>query len=351
VALLTRGLLARGHGVTVITLFGEDSDFYTLPIGATRIALGIDGNSPTVIHGLANNLQRLRILRRAIKSTAPDVVVSHIHRTNIMTILAVGRTTIPVVVVEHNDPGMNPAGRIWETLRRRTYPRAGKLISVSQGVDNQFSWLSEEQRIVIHNPLALPENESVSDHQMDPSRFWIAAMGRLTIQKGFDLLLHAFAKVTRNHPDWRLIIIGDGQLRGELEELRRQLGLSEGVSFAGLLANPLPALRNAKLFVMASRFEGFPYAALEAMACGLPVIYTDCPSGPREIIRDGIDGLLVPNGDVPALAIAMDRLMNDGAERERLAARAPEVLERFGLEKTIVQFEAVFAEVVKTDGR
>ena len=145
--------------VTVITLYGEDSDFYALPTGATRIALGIDGNSPTVIHGLANNLQRLRILRRAIKSTAPDVVVSHIHRTNIMTILAVGRTPIPVVVVEHNDPGMNPAGRIWETLRRRTYPRARKLVSVSQGVDKQFSWLSKEQRTVIHNPLALPENE------------------------------------------------------------------------------------------------------------------------------------------------------------------------------------------------
>jgi GalNAc-alpha-(1->4)-GalNAc-alpha-(1->3)-diNAcBac-PP-undecaprenol alpha-1,4-N-acetyl-D-galactosaminyltransferase len=346
VTLLTRGLLARGHGVTVITLFGEESDFYTLPTGATRIALGIDGNSPTVIHGLANNLQRLRILRRAIKSTAPDVVVSHLHRTNIMTILAVGRTPIPVIVVEHNDPGMNPAGRIWETLRRRTYPRARKLVSVSQGVDNQFSWLAEAQRTVIHNPLALAENEQAPDNQMNPDRYWIAAMGRLTAQKGFDLLLHAFAKVTPDHPDWRLLIIGEGQLRGELEELRKQLGLSEGVSFAGLLANPLPALRNAKLFVMASRFEGFPYAALEAMACGLPVIYTDCPSGPREIIRDGIDGLLVPNGDVPALATAMDRLMGDSAERERLAARAPEVFERFGADKIIAKWEELFQNIV-----
>lgn len=349
--LLTRGLLARGHGVTVITLFGEDSDFYTLPIGATRIALGIDGDSPTLIHGLANNLRRLRILRRAIKSTAPDVVVSHLHQTNIMTILAVGRKPIPVIVVEHNDPGMNPAGKVWEALRRRTYPRARKLVSVSQGVDNQFSWLSGEQRIVINNPLACPENKQTSDNQMDPGRHWIAAMGRLTAQKGFDLLLHAFGKVTANHPDWRLIIIGDGQLRGELEELRTKLGLSETVSFAGLLANPLVALSRAKLFVMASRFEGFPYAALEAMASGLPVIYTDCPSGPREIIRDGTDGILVPNGNVAALAAAMDRLMSDGAERERLAARAPEVLERFGLEKTIAKWEAVFAEVVKTDGK
>jgi GalNAc-alpha-(1->4)-GalNAc-alpha-(1->3)-diNAcBac-PP-undecaprenol alpha-1,4-N-acetyl-D-galactosaminyltransferase len=342
VTLLTRGLLARGYGITVITLFGADSDFYTLPTGATRIALGIDGDSPTLIHGLANNLHRLRILRRAIKSTAPDVVVSHIHRTNIMTILAVGRTPIPVIVVEHNDPGMNPDGRIWERLRRSTYLRARKLVSVSQGVDRQFSWLPETQRTVIHNPLALPENAPAFDKQMDTGRDWIAAMGRLTAQKGFDLLLRAFARVSANHPDWRLLIIGDGELRGELEELRNELGLAEIVSFAGLLADPSATLRNAKLFVMASRFEGFPYAALEAMACGLPAIYTDCPSGPREIIRDGIDGLLVPNGDVTALAAAMDRLLSDGAERERLARRAPEVLERFGEDKIIAQWEVLF---------
>jgi GalNAc-alpha-(1->4)-GalNAc-alpha-(1->3)-diNAcBac-PP-undecaprenol alpha-1,4-N-acetyl-D-galactosaminyltransferase len=346
VTLLTRGLLARGHCVTVITLFSEDSDFYTLPTGANRIALGIDGDSPTLIHGLANNLHRLRVLRRAIKSTAPDVVVSHIHRTNIMTILAVGKTPIPVIVVEHNDPGMNPTGRIWETLRRRTYPSARKLVSVSEGVNNQFLWLAEEQRTVINNPLPSPGNERALDNRMDPGRCWIAAMGRLTAQKGFDLLLQAFAIVTANHPDWRLIIIGEGQLRGELEELRNSLGLTVSVSFAGLLADPLPTLRNASLFVMASRFEGFPYAALEAMACGLPVIYTDCPSGPREIIRDGINGLLVPNGDVPALAAAMDRLMGDAAERARLARRAPEVIERFGEDNIITKWEELFQHSV-----
>ena len=345
VTLLTRGLLARGHDVTVITFFSADSDFYILPVGATRLALGIDGDSPTIVHGLANNLQRLRVLRRAIKSAAPDVIVSHIHRTNIMTILAVGRTPIPVIVVEHNDPGMNPAGRIWETLRRRTYPRARRLVSVSHGVDTQFSWLPAEQRTVIHNPLASPENAPPFNKQMDTGRDWIASMGRLTRQKGFDLLLQAFAKVTGRHPDWRLLIIGEGPLRGELEELRNKLGLTEVVSFAGLLADPSTALRNAKLFVMASRFEGFPYAALEAMACGLPVIYTDCPSGPREIIRDGIDGLLVPNGDVPALAAAMDRLLSDGAERERLAQHAPEVLERFGEDKIITQWEELFGAI------
>jgi GalNAc-alpha-(1->4)-GalNAc-alpha-(1->3)-diNAcBac-PP-undecaprenol alpha-1,4-N-acetyl-D-galactosaminyltransferase len=349
VTLLTRGLLANGHSVSVLTLYSEDSDFYILPKGAERIALGIDGNSATVIHGLANNLHRLRVLRRAIKSSRPEVVISHIHRTNVMTILALGRTAIPVIAVEHNDPGMNPAGRIWENLRRRTYPRVRKLVSVSRGVDEQFSWLAAEQRTVIHNPLELLEDGQASDgpgKDTIPRQKWIAAMGRLTPQKGFDLLLQAFAKVAAQHPDWGLMIIGEGELRSELEELSAHLGLSQRVLFAGLLANPLPALRNSQLFAMASRFEGLPYAALEAMACGLPVIYTDCPSGPREIIREGVDGLLVPNGDVAALAAAMDRLMSDNAERARLAARAPEVLERFGADKIVAQWEDLFAAVM-----
>ncbi len=343
VTVLTRGLLGNGHSVTVITLYKEDSDFYLLPKTAERVALGIDGDSATVIHGLGNNLQRLRILRRAIKASQPDVVISHLCQTNVMTILAVGKTRVPVIVVEHNDPGMNPAGRIWGALRRRTYPRARKLVSVSRGVNAHFSWLSEEKRTVIHNPIDLVEDGQVFRRSDNSPRPWISAMGRLTRQKGFDLLLQAFAKIAGKHPDWGLMIIGEGELRGELEELTTRLGLSQSVTFTGLLANPLPALRGSKLFAMASRFEGFPYAALEAMACGLPVIYTDCPSGPREIIRDGVDGLLVPNGDVAALATAMDRLMSDDGERRRLAARASEVLERFGAEKIVAQWEDLLA--------
>lgn len=342
VTLLTRGLLARGHQVSVITLYGLEHDFYELPTGAQRLALGIEGNSATVIHGLANNLRRLRVLRTAIKATQPEIVISHIHSTNIMTILAVGRAAVPVIAVEHNNPVMNPAGRIWETLRRRIYPRARKLVSVSRGVDEHFSWLPQDRRAVIHNPLEFRETTSAGG---EPARPLITAMGRLTAQKGFDLLLKAFAKVAVLHPEWNLIIIGDGELRGELHDLTNELGLSSRVTFTGLLADPGPVLRGSQLFVMASRFEGFPYAALEALANGLPVIYTDCPSGPREIIRDGVDGLLVRNQDVAALAGAMDRLMSNDAECERLAARAPEVLERFGLDKIISQWEDLFEEV------
>jgi glycosyltransferase involved in cell wall biosynthesis len=239
---------------------------------------------------------------------------------------------------------MNPAGKIWDSLRRGIYPRAAKVVSVSQGVDSHFSWLPEQQRAVIHNPIKTSEEETNRSSQHSGDR-WITSMGRLTHQKGFDLLLNAFAKLTERHPEWRLRIIGNGPLRQELETQAQTLDLTSRVEFAGLVTDPASSLRQAEILVMASRFEGFPYVALEALACGLPVIYTDCPSGPREIIRDGIDGMLVPAGDVDALAAAMDKLMTDDDARKEMAKRAPEAVDRFGLTRIIGQWEVLFNEV------
>lgn len=348
--LLTEGFLKKGHKVAVVTLSARETDFYKLPDVVHRLALNTMGKSPTLIHALGNNLRRLLILRQAIRSTQPDVVISFVARTNVLTLLALIKTSYPVFATEHSDPSMKYYGNAWEKLRRLTYPYAAKVVSVSQGVDRHFDWLTKTKRAVVYNPFIVTEDaQSLTrlPKGADLDKQWIISMGRLIYQKGFDILLSAFQKLANRYPNWQLLILGEGELRIELENLRDNLGLSGQVFFPGAISNPFPVLKRAKLFVMASRFEGFPMAHGEAMACGLPIVSTDCPSGPREIIRDGVDGILVPNEDMSALATAMERLMSNESERKRLAARAPEVAERFSLEKVMEIWELILKEVVQ----
>jgi glycosyltransferase involved in cell wall biosynthesis len=193
------------------------------------------------------------------------------------------------------------------------------------------------------NPIAVEPPDKASAPPR-PRRTLIA-LGRFGPEKGFDLLIDAFSRIAERHPWWDLWIWGDGPLRTELERQRDRLGLADRVFLPGRTSTPHEELRKADLFAMSSRREGFPMALGEAMACGLPAVSSDCPSGPRQIIRPDVDGLLVPPEDAQALASALSAVMGDDALRARLASRAPEVLERFGLEQIMARWEALLSEI------
>jgi GalNAc-alpha-(1->4)-GalNAc-alpha-(1->3)-diNAcBac-PP-undecaprenol alpha-1,4-N-acetyl-D-galactosaminyltransferase len=348
--LLGEGFIKQGYKVSVVTISGQETDFYQLPDGVDRLALNIAKDSPTLIHSLTNNFYRLRVLNQAIRSLKPDIVISFLDINNILTLIALINTNLTILVSEQNNPRMHAIGRFWEILRRLSYPLATKVVSSSQGVDDYFDWLPKKKRAVIYNPLAaVNDNQTQIDliKGFDIQKKWIVAMGRLTYQKGFDILLRAFHKIAHKYPDWQLLILGEGELRSDLENEIENLDLTKRVILPGRIDNPFPLLRLSSLFVLSSRFEGFGNVLIEAMACGLPVISTDCPSGPKEIIREGIDGILVPNEDASSLATAMDGLISDQAKRQSLASHAPEGAERFSLEKTIKIWEKLFDEVEK----
>ncbi len=346
---LASGFIQHGYNLTVVTLSTEDGDFYQLPPGCSRLALGILGSSTGIIDAVGNNIKRVSVLRKAIASTAPDLVVSFLRITNITTILALLGSKYPLVVTEHNDLGSFSYGAIWETLRRLTYPFCTSIVSVSKGVDQGFAFIPEAKREVIYNPILVRDGETIDQlpPEVDPHQNWLVSMGRLTKQKRFDLLLQAFSQIATQHPNWQLLILGKGELEDELLTMRDDLGLSGRVVFTGALSNPFSVLKQAKLFVMASDNEGFPMAHGEALACGLPVVCTDCPSGPSEMIRQDVDGLLVPNRDVSALARAIESLMVDEPKRKALATRAPEVSARLGLEAIVAEWKILIDKLVE----
>jgi glycosyltransferase involved in cell wall biosynthesis len=218
---------------------------------------------------------------------------------------------------------------LWSLLRRLTYPRADALVIQSPAIQAWAEGVVPARRIhVIPNPVG--DQFAEEGVQVQSVRGPIVlAVGRLVPQKGFDLLIKAFHLVVQRHTGWSLTIVGCGPQEAELKRLAAEL-LPEGtVAFRGAVKDPERYYRTAGLVVVPSRFEGFPNALVEAMACGCAVIAADCPGGISDIVRHEIDGLLIPPEDIQALAREMNRLIGDEGERTRLAARASERTSRF----------------------
>lgn len=337
----------KGWKIDLLTLDdGTEPPFYKLDCRVRYVPLGLTQDSSNALIAIRNNLKRIQILRAAISESKPNAAIAFVEKTNVITLLATRGLNVPVVVSERTDPAMFSIGKIWGQLRQRTYPLAHRLVVQSKGALSYFSPQIQVRTIIIPNPVLPPPERKHRTNKPLVERA-IIAVGRLGEEKGFDLLIRAFACLKDVHPDWRLTILGEGSLRRELEALREQLGLSHRIHLPGRVKNPYEYLNQADIFVLSSRFEGFPNALCEAMACALPVIATDCPSGPREIVRDGVDGILVPNKDVKALTVAMDRLMSDAGERKRLSERALEVTERFSLDKVMGMWEELLSQVLK----
>jgi glycosyltransferase involved in cell wall biosynthesis len=334
----------RGVAVQVLTLASAQAQsFYELHPAVQVQGLGVLAESRGVLQGLANNIVRVRRLRDAIRQFAHGPVISFGTETNCLVLLAGMGLGKRLIVSERCDPRYIPQRRLWRLARRLLYPFASAVVVQSRDAACFFDL--GRPPVVVPNPVpALSVDEETSGHgsaaESIPAPF-VAAMGRLTAQKGFDLLIKAFAAVATNHPAWSLVILGEGPSRRSLETMLEREGLVGRVFLPGLITAPARVLARSELFVLSSRFEGFPNALCEAMCCGLPVIATDCPSGPRDIVRPGVDGYLTPCDDVHALATALDTLMGDPERRRELAARAKEVVSRFSLDNIMARWDAV----------
>ncbi|MFY9608540.1 MAG: glycosyltransferase family 4 protein [Blastocatellia bacterium] len=353
---------SKGWPVTVLTIaHGHEPPYYQLdphvvhrdmrfyrdalhPIpnaGLLRALKEIfDDCSPVERRTLIPELSLISALRHALIDTGPQCVISFINLTNVRVLLATRGLGLPVIVSERDDPFRDPLPEGAARLRTRLYPMATYLVAQTAEAADYFAAEVGDRRRAIPNPVLQPKLPNAGNGASDSKAERIlVGMGRLVEEKGFALLLSAFSKVAGKHPSWSLQIWGEGPQRQALERLCRDLNLSGRVWLPGFTRRPFEALSRADLFAMSSLVEGFPNALCEAMACGLPVVSFNCSSGIREIIRNGVDGLLVRAADPTALASALDGLMANEEERKRLAGKALEVTQRFGVDKTMARWE------------
>ncbi|MDY0392056.1 MAG: glycosyltransferase [Candidatus Bipolaricaulis sp.] len=337
---LARGLTERGLPVDLVLAKAEGPYLAELhpkvrvvDLGARRVLFALPG------------------LVRYLRQERPQTMLSTLNHANIVALWARKLAHVPtqLVIREANIIGLSSAnapsikGRAMPLLMRLFYGWADAVVANSQGSAEELTRLVgvlPHKVKVIYNPVVRPDLFAKAAESLDDPWFSegepavVLGVGRLTEQKDFPTLIRAFALVRRHWPV-RLMILGEGEVRPQLEALVRELDLDNDVKIPGFVDNPYKYMKRAGVFALSSRWEGLPNALIEALALGTPVVATDCPSGPAEILEDGKWGRLVPVGDDAALAEAILATL---AEPRRLQAAQQRMRERFGLEAVVEQY-------------
>ena len=338
---LANRLSARGYRVDMV-LLRSSGDLLDILSPDVRV----------VTLGALRLRQALWPLVRYLRSVQPDALLANMWPLTVMAVLSKRLAAVQtrVVVAEHTTWSRSEllsrptVGWQVRTSMHHAFPRADGIVTVSQGAADdlaQFAQLDRRSIEVIYNPVvgALPERSAVGG---EPADWWhgshhrLLAVGTLKSIKGFDLLLEAFARL-REYANARLLILGEGGERAALEAQIQKLDLRGQVFMPGFVKDPGPYYQRADLFVLSSEAEGFGNVVVEALAAGTPVVSTDCPSGPREILADGRFGQLVPVRDPAALADAMAQSLATAHDHEALRARAQD----FTIEKAVDAYERV----------
>lgn len=335
---LAQGIAENGYAVDLVLARAEGPFLAEVPDTARVVDLKA-----------SRVLSSLPALVRYLRYERPEAMFSALNYVNVVALWSRRLAGVPTrtVVSERNtlsravDHGSSWRGWLMTQLIRRFYPWADGIVAVSKGVADdlaQVARLPRERIRVIYNPIVTPELRQQAHAPLEHPWFTpgeppvLLGVGRLAAQKGFVTLIRAFAQV-REERLARLLILGEGEERAALEALIRQLGLDDDVGLPGFVVNPYPYMARASLFVLSSRWEGLPGVLIEALYCGVPLVATDCPSGPREILAGGRYGQLVPVGDVTAMAGAIETVLNGKGPRP-----SPESWQPFELRSVVAQY-------------
>jgi glycosyltransferase involved in cell wall biosynthesis len=331
---LSKGFTELGHDVYVIIFSGP----VAYETHGSLINYGINYSSPNKFKILFSLLRCVYRLKKDIKQIKPDCVFSFMEFANFCAILASKKSNVSVRA------SLNQLNARFKLVSRFLYPKANKVIAVS----NQLAYdLKSQYKIrnvcMIQNALNFKEISFESKAGIDINEGFILGVGRLSKEKNFILLVNAYFQLFRdkrvNLP--QLVILGDGILKEKMQEYICGLGLERKILLMGSVDNPYKFMARCRIFVLPSLNEGFPNALIEAMACGALCIATDCPTGPNEIIKHGVNGFLVKNNDVELMKEAIEQCLSDNFDAEKMKAMARKSVEHLSLQNICNKYLAL----------
>ena len=330
---------ASGVRTGLVTWAGAESDFFKLDSKVERKALGALPKASNAVQGLLNNLLRIKRLRDAIRSFGDATVISFIAPTNVITVLASAGLGRRVVISERNDPGRQSFGPLWDLLRRLIYARADLVTANSHdALKTLEAYVPSDRLAYLPNPIRTAPRGRAKRIKRENV---FLSVGRLHHQKAFDVLIKAFAAIAQDLSNWRLVILGEGDERQNLERLIERYGLAGRVDLAGQVADPFDWYEKAGIFVLASRYEGSPNALLEAMSRGAPCIVSDAVPDCRRLSAKGATAHLVEVDNVDCLARAMKTLAGEPGKRKSLGTHGRELASSQSLDVVAPLWDAV----------
>ncbi|MCL2509257.1 MAG: glycosyltransferase family 4 protein [Oscillospiraceae bacterium] len=344
VSALSGRMAGLGHGVTVFSLIGSGS-FYTYDERVNVVYLQLPELPKGGSFGwAAAAVKRAVSIRRAVREADPDILVGMSHIMTFYAVFAATFTRVKIVGAERNNPYMLSATKFMSAMRRLASLLCGGYVFQTEKARAFFPRSVQQRGAVIpnavFNPLAFEAERPKSPRKT------VTALGRLVPAKGFDVLIRAFADVSRTYPEHRLIIFGDGGEREKLTALANELGAGERVVFPGTSPDAVREVARSSVFVLSSRYEGMPNALIEAMACGVPCVSTLCQMGPEELITDGVNGILIPVDDTDAMSAAMIRVLSDPELSARLSDEAIKIRKTHSLESVTDQWLNYFEGIL-----
>ena len=294
---------------------------------------------------ILKNVIRVRKIKKILKEEKPDIIISFLPMPSFKILFANRKTKIPIIISDRNNPEKEYKQIVYKILMKWLYPKANGFVFQTKEQKEFFSDKIQRKSRIIFNPI---KEEFLEEQKSKVKDNVIISVGRLIEQKNHKMLINAFSKVAKKHPEYRLRIFGQGKLKEQLQNQINELNMQDKIFLCGISDNIKEQLEKSKIFAFPSNYEGMPNALIEAMAVGLPVIATDCPcGGPRELIQENINGILIPVNDELLMEKAINDLIEDKKFAKKIGDNAIKIKNRLAPEIIVKQWEEYIIDILQ----